>query len=86
MAADITDEHDTGKRGPRGVLLDVASADPEHAVDTHCVAKLLGQAEITVVQQRARGEGPPFFRIGRSIRYRLADVLAFRAARMVGSK
>jgi predicted DNA-binding transcriptional regulator AlpA len=77
---------DTEKRGIRAVLLDVASADPEQAIDTHCVAKLLGIAEITVVQQRARGEGPPFFRIGRSVRYVLADVLAFRAARTVGAR
>jgi predicted DNA-binding transcriptional regulator AlpA len=58
--------------------------DTERAVTARDVARLLGLAEITVAQQRARGEGPPFFKIGRHVRYRLADVIAWRDARTVG--
>jgi len=60
--------------------------DPELAIDTPWAARLLGLANITLHQIRARGEGPPFFRIGRTVRYRLGDVLAYRAARTVGGK
>ncbi len=60
--------------------------DLERAIRVADVGRILGQAEITVHQQRARGEGPPFFRVGRSIRYRLGDVLAYRDARVVGRK
>lgn len=56
----------------------------ERALDTLQTAALLGLAAITLAQMRARGEGPRFFRIGRSIRYRLGDVIAFRDARSAG--
>ncbi len=61
-----------------------SEGEPEHAIDTHEVAQLLGLAEITIAQQRARGEGPPFFRVGRHVRYIRRDVLAWRDARRVG--
>ena len=61
-------------------------SDPERAITTRDTAYLLGQAEITTVQQRLRGEGVRFFRIGRSVRYRLGDVLSFRNASTVGKK
>lgn len=59
--------------------------DPEAAIDTAGVARLLDLAPITLYQWRRHGAGPRFFRIGRSVRYRLGDVLAWRDARMVGS-
>jgi predicted DNA-binding transcriptional regulator AlpA len=69
---------------------DTAHIDPldlERAVDTHEVARLLGLAEITIVQLRLRGEGPRFFRAGRrQVRYRFGDVLAYRDARSVGKR
>lgn len=61
--------------------------DDDRAIATRDVAKLLGMAEITVHQARARGEGPAYFRTGpngRSIRYIRRDVLAWRDARRVG--
>ena len=64
----------------------ISAGDLDRAVDTVGVAHLTGQAVITVQQQRGRGEGPPFFRIGRSVRYRLGDVLAYRDANTVGKK
>lgn len=59
--------------------------DRERALDTHQVSELLGLATVTLAQMRARGEGPPFFRVNkRHVRYRLGDVLAYRDARMCG--
>jgi hypothetical protein len=58
--------------------------DPEQAVPTSIASRILGLDEVTLQQRRAKGLEPRFFRIGRTIRYRLGDVLAFRDARMVG--
>lgn len=58
--------------------------EAERALDTRQTAALTGHAEITLAQWRALGKGPPFFRCGRSIRYRLGDVLAWRDERSAG--
>lgn len=59
--------------------------DRERALDTHQASDLVGAAPITLAQWRARGEGPPFFRIGkRHIRYRLGDLLDWRDQHTVG--
>lgn len=60
------------------------SLDRERALDREEASLILGDAVVTLDQRRYRGEGPPFFRIGRAIRYRLGDVLAYRDARTVG--
>lgn len=73
MARDTSDDDDTG-------------LDRERALTTAQASPIIGQAPITMAQQRARGEGPPFFRIGRSIRYRLGDLLDWRDERTVGRK
>lgn len=65
---------------------DAESLDRERALDTRQTAELLGLATVTLQQLRARGEGPRFFRISRSVRYRLGDVLDFRDARTVGRR
>jgi predicted DNA-binding transcriptional regulator AlpA len=57
----------------------------ERALTARQVADILGVAEITLQQWRARGEGPRYFRAGRRhIRYRFGDVIAWRDARTVG--
>lgn len=59
----------------------------ERALNTRQVSEILGVAEITLSQWRARGEGPRFFRAGRRhVRYRLGDVLEWRNARTVGQR
>jgi len=58
--------------------------DPEAAIDANQLAVVLGIAPITVTQHRAMGKGPPYFRVGRSVRYRLADVHAWIKAQTVG--
>jgi predicted DNA-binding transcriptional regulator AlpA len=61
-------------------------ADLETAIDSRQTARMLGLSPVTLQQIRARGEGPPFFRIGRTVRYRLGDVIAWRDERTIGRK
>lgn len=62
------------------------SAELETAIDSRATARILGLSPVTLQQLRARGDGPPFFRIGRTVRYRLGDVIAWRDARIIGRK
>ena len=48
-------------------------------------AALLHLSERTLERFRVSGTGPKFVRLGRSIRYRLIDIEAFIASRIVGS-
>jgi predicted DNA-binding transcriptional regulator AlpA len=48
-------------------------------------ASLLQLSERTLERFRVSGTGPKFVRLGRSIRYRLIDIEAFIASRIVGS-
>jgi predicted DNA-binding transcriptional regulator AlpA len=48
-------------------------------------AALLHLSERTLERFRVSGTGPKFVRLGRSIRYRLTDIEAFIASRIVGS-
>jgi hypothetical protein len=86
MPTRISDDDSTPSRARRRLAVDISTADPETAITTRDVGGIVGLAEITLAQQRARGEGPPFFRVGRHIRYRLGDVLAWRDARTVGAR
>jgi predicted DNA-binding transcriptional regulator AlpA len=45
--------------------------------DARKVAKITGRKESTLEKDRALGSGPPFIKIGRSIRYRPSDVRAW---------
>lgn len=74
MAADDTDDN-------------AIPADPEAALTSRQVSVLVGLSPITLDQMRYRGDGPAFFRAGsRHIRYRRADVIAWRDARTVGKR
>lgn len=46
-------------------------------MNTERAADLLGLSKVTLEQWRCRGEGPPFRRLGRSIRYARADLVAW---------
>ena len=48
--------------------------DPNGLVDTRRAASLLGLDHATLQNWRCRGEGPPFIRLGRAIRYRPDDL------------
>lgn len=53
----------------------------DELLDTERVARLCGLSEMTMRKWRMTGEGPRFIRLGRSVRYRLADLEAFLAQR-----
>lgn len=46
-------------------------------IDTKQLAKLTNTSEVNWPRRRCNGEGPPFVKIGRSVRYRLSDVEAW---------
>lgn len=46
-------------------------------VDEKTVSETLGVALATLRNARSAGRGLPFFKIGKSVRYDIADVLAF---------
>ena len=48
-------------------------------------AETLALSERTLERFRVTGAGPKFVRLGKSIRYRLADLEAWIASRVVGS-
>lgn len=52
-------------------------------VDTKGAAARLGLSPRTLENQRVYGGGPPFVRLGRTIRYRVSDLDAFMTARTV---
>lgn len=47
------------------------------------VSKLIGRAEQTLANERSTRRGLAYVKIGRSVRYRLADVLAYIEARRI---
>jgi hypothetical protein len=48
-------------------------------------ARMRGQSVRTLQMERLRGAGCPYVKLGRSVRYRRGDVLAFIKARIVTS-
>lgn len=70
----------------RAPQVDHGSTDLETAIDSRQTARILGLSPVTLQQIRARGEGPPFFRIGRTVRYRLGDVISWRDERTIGRR
>lgn len=52
-------------------------------LDTAALAEWLGLHPQLPVQWRYQGDGPPFVKIGRSVRYRVADVESWLAERTV---
>ena len=57
-------------------------ADPAGTfIDELLVADRLCQSVRTIQKWRVTGNGPEFYKLGRSVRYRLCDVLAWAEAR-----
>ncbi len=54
----------------------------DRLLNEHEVAKRQGRAVKTLQNQRVTGDGIPFVKLGRSVRYRLSDVMAWEAARV----
>lgn len=54
-------------------------------IDTGKAAHHLGLAQNTLEKMRVRGDGPQFVKLGRAIRYRVSDLEAYVAERVVSS-
>ncbi|MBO9377416.1 helix-turn-helix domain-containing protein [Sphingomonas histidinilytica] len=54
-------------------------------VDTEKAAEYLGLATNTLEKMRVHGTGPKFAKLGRAVRYRVADLEDYIAARVVSS-
>lgn len=51
-------------------------------VDTTGAAAHLGLARNTLEKMRVTGDGPPFVKLGRAVRYRMADLESYLAVRV----
>jgi predicted DNA-binding transcriptional regulator AlpA len=58
-----------------------ASLPPAEFLDERQVADLLCQSVRTIQKWRVSGAGPGFYKLGRSVRYRRAEVIAWAEAR-----
>ena len=56
--------------------------DRQRLLTEQQVAERQGRAVKTLQNQRVTGDGIPFVKLGRSVRYRLSDVEAWEAARV----
>lgn len=54
-------------------------------VDTEGASRHLGLAVSTLEKLRVGGGGPPYVKLGRSVRYRVSDLEAYLAGRVVES-
>ncbi len=54
-------------------------------VDTEGASRHLGLAVSTLEKMRVYGDGPPFVKLGRAVRYRVSDLETYLADRVVES-
>lgn len=52
-------------------------------LDTKQAAELTGISTVTLERWRAEGEGPPYVKLGRLVKYRRVDLDAFMEAKLV---
>jgi hypothetical protein len=52
-------------------------------VDEKEVSRIIGRAVQTLRNERFRGQGIPYVKMGRAVRYRLSDVIEFMENRKV---
>ena len=60
--------------------------DTSHGVKDTEAGPILGLHPQTLRNKRSRGEGPPYYKIGRAVRYIKEDLYAYRDARKVQTK
>jgi len=60
---------------------DQYTSDPERLVTEHEAAEIMCQSVRTLQKWRVTGFGPHFYKIGRSVRYKRAEVIDWIAAR-----
>jgi Helix-turn-helix domain len=73
------------RRGAEVVPLPAANMDPDASVNETQAAMFLGVSVRTLQAWRVRGGGPPYVKIGRTVRYRRRALLAFQDERTVTS-
>jgi hypothetical protein len=61
------------------------NSDLDYLLDEHAVAERQGRSVKTLRNQRVTGDGIPFLKLGRLVRYRLRDVVAWEASRIRSS-
>lgn len=61
--------------------MDGNSNIPQPILDPHGAANHLGLKVTTLADMRVRGVGPRFLKVGRLVRYRMADLEAWLASR-----
>ena len=59
----------------------VSAAEYEHLITSAEAAALVGLAPITLAKMRIRGDGPPYFKLGKAVRYSPSVVLAWARSR-----
>jgi hypothetical protein len=93
FTASATSRRTTKPHDSTGAAQRIGEGRSESACSMSDVEALLTESElsreikispITLQQWRHRGEGPPFFKLGRAVRYRRADVTAWLASRRIG--
>jgi predicted DNA-binding transcriptional regulator AlpA len=63
----------------------VTTADPDAALNENQAAEFLGVSVRTLQAWRVRGGGPPYVKIGRSVRYQRRALIAFQQEHTVTS-
>jgi Helix-turn-helix domain len=63
----------------------VTTADPDAALNENRAAEFLGVSVRTLQAWRVRGGGPPYLKIGRSVRYQRRALTAFQQEHTVTS-
>jgi hypothetical protein len=61
------------------------TVDLQAALNENQAAEFLGLSVRTLQTWRVRGGGPPYCKIGRSVRYQRADLAVFRQSHLVAS-
>jgi excisionase family DNA binding protein len=65
---------------------DGVNGEPPHISPAQLAERLGVPLETVYRWQRLRAGGPQFMRVGRHVRYRVADVIAWENSRLVGSR
>jgi predicted DNA-binding transcriptional regulator AlpA len=55
--------------------------DSDRFLDDHEAAEFVGLKKQTLQVWRINGQGPAFYKIGRSVKYRLSDLIAYIESR-----
>jgi excisionase family DNA binding protein len=79
LSADAGQQTPSGYNSPRGleILMATHEHEPGEMLTAAELARELKVSRRTLARWRSEGTGPPFFRVGRSPRYRWGDVQAW---------